>query len=499
MALSNAQLLMLDNLIYANNADTNASYISDDLTVREIITAIENDGYNLNSCEMSSSEWKELIETIKKEPTLLDYTVTNYVNDTKNGMRAACFVDDKNSPTDVNVVFRGTSGDYEWHDNGTGGYLSDTKQQELAAYYIEELPEKYGNNMTVTGHSKGGNKAQYVTIVTDRVVKCVSFDGQGFSEEFLNKYAEEIEKKAQSIISISASKDFVNCLLYPIAGTRIYVEAEEQDKFIHWHKPNILMDENGNLKTQSEQSDLAKFINEYTTYMISNMDEPERTITIDGLIALLEKGESKEHILQTIYAGNVAISHLDDFAFDYIGENYGLSSELITTYIAALYCPHLFLDDLLNCGKEMVGSVIGEMLNFAEEVRKKLESFGKKASQYGKKFVEAITTYANKVNTWFNKTFNAGYKYATANTYIKVDTGKLRAYSDRLTKLNKRVYALDKRMDSLYTKVGLEDLWDFLQADALVGYSWRINRCISYLNDTATEFENAERSISSQF
>lgn len=491
MALSNAQLLMLDNLIYTN-------YVSDGMSVGEIITAIENDGFNISSCEMTSSEWKDLVSMVKDEPSLLNYKVTNYVNDGKTGMRAACFVNDENNPTDVNVVFRGTSGDYEWHDNGEGGYLSDTKQQQMAADYINGLPDKYGNNMTVTGHSKGGNKAQYVTIVTDRIAKCVSYDGQGFSEEFLQKYADEIAKKSQSIVSISASDDFVNCLLYPIAGTRIYIDTENQDNFTHYHKPNILLDENGNLRPQTKQSDLSKFINEYTTYMISNLEEPERSITINGLIALLEKGENKESIIQTIYAGGNAISHLDDFVFDYVGDTYGFPAELASTYLAAVICPYLYLDDLMHCGKEMIGSVVGGMMNFAEEVAKKLESFGKKASDYAKKFVNAVTTYASKAKEWFNKTFNSGYQYASSNTYIRVNTTTLRNHANRLYKVNQRIAKLDRRMDSLYTKVGLFDLWDLLQADALTGYSWRLSRCIDYLNETANEFDSVERSISSQ-
>lgn len=326
----------------------------------------------------------------------------------------------------------------------------------------------------------------------------MSYDGQGFSEEFLQKYADEIAKKSQSIVSISASDDFVNCLLYPIAGTKIYIDTENQDNFTHYHKPNILFDQNGNLRPQTEQSDLSKFINEYTTYMISNLDEPERSITINGLIALLEKGENKESIIQTIYAGGNAISHLDDFAFDYIGDTYGFPVELASTYLAAVACPFLFLDDLANCGKEMLGTVIGGMMNFAEEVNKKLQEFGKKAAEYGRKFVSAITTFAQKANDWFNKNFNAGYRYASNNTYIRVNTNTLRSYADRLYKVNQRIIKLDRRLDQLYTKVGLFDLWNLLQADLLTGYSWRLNRCINYLNDTAYEFEEAERSISSQ-
>lgn len=313
MALSNSQLLMLDNLIYTDYCDNGD-------TVRQIINEMKRDldnGKSIEGCMMTNDEWREIIAAVEGEPSLLDYTVQNYENNTDTGMRAACFVDDVNQPTDVNVVFRGTSGDYEWHDNGEGGYLADTDQQKAAANYVNNLPEEYGNGITVTGHSKGGNKAQYVTIVTDRIARCVSYDGQGFSEEFLEKYGDRIAERADRIESISAADDYVNCLLYSIAGIKTYVLTEKQDDFLHYHKPNILLDENGDLRPAGEQSPLSQFINEYTTYIISNVPEPQRSVTIDGLIALLEEGEDKETIWQTIYAGGTAISYLDNFAFDY--------------------------------------------------------------------------------------------------------------------------------------------------------------------------------------
>lgn len=97
MALSNAQLLMFDNLIYTD-------YVSDGMSVGEIITAIENDGFNVSSCEMTSSEWKELVSMIKEEHSLLNYKVTNYVDDDKTGMRAACFVNDESNPRCINYL-----------------------------------------------------------------------------------------------------------------------------------------------------------------------------------------------------------------------------------------------------------------------------------------------------------------------------------------------------------------------------------------------------------
>lgn len=136
MALSNAQLLLLDNLIYTD-------FCGNDVSVGKIIkdmSAHLDSGKSISACEMTNEEWREIIKMIENEPSLHSYTVQNYMNDA-SGMRAACFVDNALNPKDVNVVFRGTSGDYEWHDNGEGGYLSDTEQQKKAAEYVNRLPE----------------------------------------------------------------------------------------------------------------------------------------------------------------------------------------------------------------------------------------------------------------------------------------------------------------------------------------------------------------------
>ena len=72
--------------------------------------------------------------------------------------------------------------------------------------------------LTVTGHSKGGNKAMFVTILCNNVIRCVSFDGEGFSKEFLsdnNKIASILERSSL-ITNYSLSSDFVHILLYQL-------------------------------------------------------------------------------------------------------------------------------------------------------------------------------------------------------------------------------------------------------------------------------------------
>lgn len=78
----------------------------------------------------------------------------------------------------------------------------------------------------------------------------------------------------------------------------------------------------------------------------------------------------------------------------------------------------------------------------------------------------------------------------------KVDTYKLTQYAQRLSRVNSRIANLDRRLDSLYWRVGLVGLWNLIIADSLTGYSWRLDRCKSYLEQTALEYDVVERYLS---
>jgi hypothetical protein len=70
-----------------------------------------------------------------------------------------------------------------------------------------------------------------------------------------------------------------------------------------------------------------------------------------------------------------------------------------------------------------------------------------------------------------------------------------RVIEERLKSINNRISSLDRRMDSLYFKVGLLDMLSLMQADLLTSENKRLARCIEYLEDTADSFERAERNI----
>ena len=158
--ITNTQLLFLDNLIYLDLSELEGETLKD--TIEKIIDNIDiyvPDEDNLPA-SMTKSQWVELLESFlnnkENEAFLKDYTIQNYeTNDTdENGLRACCFVKESNGNVeDVVAVFRGTSGVNEWKDDLMMANAVSSEIMDDAAIYIKNLPEKYGNNITVTGHS----------------------------------------------------------------------------------------------------------------------------------------------------------------------------------------------------------------------------------------------------------------------------------------------------------------------------------------------------------
>lgn len=211
MALSNYQLILLDNLIYLDKSTKikeelnkgNEYRISD--LVTDLLDHNEIDFYwkddlkedqsddNPGQCLMNKKEWIDVLTAIQNDDTLMNMKISNVTDSDSatnpnkpsqgTNFRTACFSNDEETV----IVFRGTHGAYTWNDNGEGGYLPDTASQQKALDYVNLLGANLttSGKITVTGHSEGGNLAQYVTICAANLVvdRCVSFDGQGFSNE----------------------------------------------------------------------------------------------------------------------------------------------------------------------------------------------------------------------------------------------------------------------------------------------------------------------------
>jgi len=261
------ELLVLNCLIYTdrlaaggNVAEWAASLASDPTAMNAMFAATGT------MAEMTRPEFEQILNEIAQDPAYQQMTIKDVsiqpADPRGDGhqLNAMATFELDGQPI---ILFKGTSGPLDWHDNGVGGYagVADTeRQQQGLAYYNQQMSQyPAGTQAIVTGHSKGGNIAQYVTVVAGAsVAACVSFDGQGFSEPFYDKYAAGVTAYGGKITNISNSSDFVNILLDPVPGsTQWYtgdgvLRAENRDElkhaFFRFHTPyTIFTPDNGRL------------------------------------------------------------------------------------------------------------------------------------------------------------------------------------------------------------------------------------------------------------
>lgn len=179
-------------------------------------------------------------ETVNKDAETADLeliTFSENMDKKFKGAYAAAFKKSDNSK--VYVVYRGT-GSGRWYDNGDGLANVSSDYQRVAMWYFNDVIERLGGNIprkfVVTGHSKGGNLAQYVTMKSKYrsvVESCISFDGQGFSPEFLDELDctdDEYKAMCNKMYSICGDNDYVNVLgkkIIPFEHT-IYIKTNTQ-------------------------------------------------------------------------------------------------------------------------------------------------------------------------------------------------------------------------------------------------------------------------------
>ena len=114
----------------------------------------------------------------------------------------------------------------------------------------------------------------------------------------------------------------------------------------------------------------------------------------------------------------------------------------------------------------------------------------------------AVVSYVyNKVKKWLYE-HSAGYKYATANPCLSINTTTMSSYASQLRTLSKRSKTLDRKMNNMYLHLGIE--WDTIanlgrlfKSGIILDFAVRLDKCANYLDKTAEDFNKVERELNS--
>ena len=300
MSLSKEQIALLENLTYLDNdAGAQVRAVSDyeGKTIGEWLTAAKVSSTDNPHANITGKEWNDIINAVKNDPTLMNMKIVDtHVDTAKGGGNGKSVVFVSEEQHEAVVAFKGTQSSKEWVDNFHGADTINSPQQKNA---LEWYQDTYRDNhldqysVTVTGHSKGGNKAKYITILDDTVDRCISFDGQGFSDEFYTEYADQIAAHQGKITNINAEYDFVNILLNDVGTTEFYKGYNYGDGgFLENHCPNAMLkfEEDGSFTmVPTEQAHEMQALDEFLNSYIRSLPVEERGDMIDLLAKIMSE------------------------------------------------------------------------------------------------------------------------------------------------------------------------------------------------------------------
>jgi len=228
MAFTDRQNIVFSKLAYIENLDSRiGKYTERGLTPPPV--------WDL----LTDKERNNLVKNYNADPADLKTWKIVEVQDNPKTQFRACIIDCGNG--DAAVGFRGScsaqpdSFRKTWIDADFKLLTqTQTNQQKDCINFLKNnsaLLNKY-NNLSFTGHSLGGNLAVYSTIMAEdcgvdiNKVHCTSLDGPGFNKEFIDKYADKIDKVKDRIVQYRWSA--VGSCLEDLPGVEVrYVQNKD--------------------------------------------------------------------------------------------------------------------------------------------------------------------------------------------------------------------------------------------------------------------------------
>ena len=339
--LNTEQVLLLENLMYLTNQDPLKEITAyEGTSIAQLINSIDMKAISTNNeygTFVTGQEWRNMLQAIKNDDMLMNMQImTTHVDHAEGGGGGVSALFANPDTGEAVVAFRGTAGN-EWKDNFIGGAATNTadgvstQQQLNALEWYQSLNLDQYSTVMVTGHSKGGNKAKYITIMDESVDRCISFDGQGFSDEFIERYEGLIAQRQKKINNHNAEYDYVNLLLNDVGNTTFYQGNDfGAGGFIENHCPNTLFEfkEDGTYQMipvngQSEEMQiLDEFLNSYLR-SVDGAGKQEAMETIGMLAEMLFNGASMNDILSALSEGSYVdqLSYLLAYFIRYEQEN----------------------------------------------------------------------------------------------------------------------------------------------------------------------------------
>ena len=418
--LSLTQLLIINTILYTTEFNVGQKLVGKTIRDWEKEFKFELDSLGHLPAEINETEMEKVLKTVREDETYskiqildIDNSKAGYTDGSEPIVMVTLKYEDM-----IYIAFKGTAGGVEWKDNAISAYPETiyTEAQKEALEYYDKMYKKYVDNtikkVYVTGHSKGGNKAQFIMVMRGsdehtKLKKCFSFCGQGFNKTFIEKYDKEISENKDKIYNISADNDYVNVILNQITDNIKFVKSTTnlgdiarkraiiRHRFGAWHSPYVMLKEkNGVLviNRKTKQSKLMRTLQLFLAYILENMTVEDTKYFFHAMASIMIEKEKEEFIpeeFRTAPRGFYTrfITHIYNFQKEEDNLSFvqilGLLRPMLTEMGAVMIKTRVGLDNIVTITNEANEQM--ENISIIEYANKKVDENKEKNKDKNKK------------------------------------------------------------------------------------------------------------------
>ena len=497
--VSDSSMAMIAQLVYldATSKENVDSYRRGELTVSKLL----NSGNN-------KSQFNGFTEAqIKKfEEECGNWRITNEMNSNESNECGLYGFIVEPEPGKGIVAFRGSEpfadNLNDWRNNCTLlDEVQTVQHKEIEKYIAMGIFDEY-TELAVTGHSLGGNNANYFTTGTDinireKIVSCLSFNAPGFNSEYKEKYKEKIEQMSHLMKNFQNEKDIVSSILYNLTTPIIIETAGKEGGYISNHSIyQFIFNDDGTLRIKNnQQKDL--WCNMINTVTIE-LERIPGNLTGNIIEAAFNVFEGSGSFKDYLTVGSSAIMA-------------GLNGDKIASAILMLGVVEsvkLLTTNVKNFVIQSVDKATEYLKNKYNQFIYTIDKFIVDSIKSGKVLSQKISETFIKVKNGFKniqsvilskiKGINKFAKSSSGIIFegINLRTEDLNAAMTKLNNVQRRISIVDNKLSALRRNANLDDKLKIALIDLKVGQKdYDITKIILYLDKAINELSKCERQV----
>ena len=237
----------------------------------------------------------EFLEALLASPRFMELKIGFYANEVSDHFEKQFAAVTFMLPDDsAYIAFRGTDNTLNgWKEDFNLTFMEQTASQTRAASYLEDAAELGLSRIFVGGHSKGGNLAEYATLVCreqtyDKIERVFSHDGPGFafvpsSRIGTQEYISKLRKTVPESSIFGMLMENRSCYRVVQASGVLFAQ----------HAPTNWRVDNGDFITLDKISSDASIISSTLNSWSNMYDSKQRALFIDAVYDLLRTADAE--------------------------------------------------------------------------------------------------------------------------------------------------------------------------------------------------------------